>query len=56
MSNEELKNCPCCGSFEIKLERGLIYTMIKCEKCGLNVFDENKCELAIIKKWNKRVL
>lgn len=55
MTNEDLFICPLCGG-EPKVTEGLVYTMIKCQKCGLNLFDKNEKRKTIIRKWNKRVL
>ena len=55
MKTEDIKNCPCCNNVAV-MTKGLVYTMIKCEKCGLNLFDKNEKEDIIIKRWNRRVL
>ena len=50
----KLSNCPCCNG-EPVLTEGLVYSMIKCPKCGLNIFDKREFADRIAKKWNKRV-
>lgn len=49
MKLDEIKNCPCCNG-EAKVEKGLIFTMIMCKKCRLQIFDENKKVDSLIKK------
>lgn len=52
---KQLKNCPFCGSAEIRIAIGPIFPVILCDKCGATVsFYKANTEASITVAWNKR--
>lgn len=52
---KQLKNCPFCGSKEVKIVRGVLIPVVNCYKCGATVsFYKVNTEASIAVAWNKR--